>query len=61
MDDIEQKISKASSSSSARFKRKKIHSMKREATKIAERIREQTDKLRTIETQPIQQSSKINK
>ena len=35
--------------------------MKREATKLAERIREQTGKLRTIETQPMQQSSKTNK
>ena len=38
--------------------------MKREATKITERIREQTDKLRTIEANPIQQSSqplKMNK
>ena len=64
MDDIEHKISKTSSSTSARFKRKKIRSMKREATKLAERIIEQTDKLRTIETQPIHQSlqsSKTNK
>ena len=61
MDDIEHKISKTSSSTSARFKRKKIRSMKREASKIAERIKEQTDKLETIETQPIQQSSKTNK
>ena len=35
--------------------------MKREATKIAERIREQTDKLRSIETQPILQSSHRSK
>ena len=61
MDDIEHKISKASSSTSARFKRKKVRSMKREATKIAERIKEQTDKLKTIETQPIQQSSQLSK
>ena len=63
-DNIEDKIEKASSNTSARFKRKKIHSMKREATKITERIREQTDKLRTIEANPIQQSSqplKMNK
>ena len=61
MDDIEHKISKASSITSAKFKRKKIRSMKREATKIAETIKEQTEKLRTIETQPIQRSSKTNK
>ena len=38
--------------------------MKREATKLAEKIRENTDKLRSIETQPILQSShrsKVNK
>ena len=38
--------------------------MKQEATKITERIREQTDKLRTIEANPIQQLSqplKMNK
>ena len=61
MDDIEHKIKKASSSTSARFKRKKIRSMKREATKIAEKIKEQTDKLRTIEVHPIQQSSQSSK
>ena len=63
-DDLEDKISKASSSTSARFKRNKVRSMKREATKITERIREQTDKLRTIDANPIQQSSqplKMNK
>ena len=35
--------------------------MKREATKIAEKIKEQTDKLRTIEVHPIQQSSQSSK
>ena len=45
MDNIEDKIAKASSSTSARFKRKKIRSMKREDTKIAEKIKEQTEKL----------------
>ena len=61
MDDIEHKISKASSSTSARFKRKKIRSMKREATKIAEKMKEKTNKLRTIEANPIQQSSQLSK
>ena len=61
MDDIEHKISKASSSTSARFKRKKIRSMKREATKIAENMKEKTNKLRKIESHPIQQSSQLCK
>ena len=61
MDDIEHKISKASSSTSARFKRKKILSMKREATKIAENMKETTNKLRKIESHPIQQSSQLYK
>ena len=47
-DDIEDKIARASSSTSTRFKRKKIRSMKREATKINERIEEKTKELKTI-------------
>ena len=43
MDDIEDKITKASKSTNARFKRKKIRPMKREATKIAEKIRERKE------------------
>ena len=35
MDNIEDKIAKASNSTSARFKRKKIRSMKREATNVS--------------------------
>ena len=54
MDDIEHKITNASSSTSARFKRKKIRSMKREDTKIAENMKEKTSKLRKIESHPIQ-------
>ena len=50
MDDIEYKVAKASSSKSARFKRKKICSMKQEATKIADKIREQTEKLELLES-----------
>ena len=50
MDDIEYKVAKASSSTSSRFKRKKICSMKREATKIAERMQEQTKKLESLES-----------
>ena len=61
MDDIEYKVAKASSSTSARFKQKKIRSMKREATKIAEKIKEQTEKLESLQSQPIQQAPKTNK
>ena len=49
MDDIEDKITKASKSTNARFKRKKIRSMKREATKIAEKIREHKETLKSLE------------
>ena len=48
-DDIEDKITKASKSTNARFKRKKIRSMKREATKIAEKIRERKETLKSLE------------
>ena len=48
MDNIEDKIAKVSSSTSTRLKRKKIRSMKREATKIPEKIREQSGKTRNI-------------
>ena len=40
MEALEDKITKASKSTNARFKRKKIRSMKREADKIAEKLRE---------------------
>ena len=49
MDNIEDKIAKASSSTSARFKRKKIRSMKREAAKIAEKLRESESTLESLE------------
>ena len=55
-DDIEDKIKKASSSTSARFKRKKIRSMKREATTINEKIQERTKELKTIEVNPMSQT-----
>ena len=42
---LEDKITKASESTNARFKRKKIRSMKREADKIAEKLREKVLKL----------------
>ena len=60
-DDIEDKIKKASSSTSARFKGKKIRSMKREATKINERIQEKTKELKTIEVNPIAKTSQQSK
>ena len=54
-DNMEDKIAKASSSTSARFKRMKICSMKREATKKAPRIQEQLEKLEELESkQPMQ-------
>ena len=53
MDNIEDKIAKASSSTSTRFKRKKIRSTKREATKITEKIKEQTKRPELLEAKPI--------
>ena len=35
--------------------------MKREAVKLAEKIQERTNKLKTIEVQPILQSSQLSK
>ena len=61
MDDTEYKVAKASSSTSARFKRKKIHSMKRETTKIAEKIKERVERLESLQLHPIQQPPKTNK
>ena len=40
MEALEDKITKASESTNARFKRNKIRSMKREADKITEKLRE---------------------
>ena len=61
MDDLEDKINKVSSSAGSRFKQKKIRSMKREAVKLAEKIQERTNKLKTIEVQLILQSSQLSK
>ena len=58
MDDIEYKVAKVSSSTSSRFTRKKIRSMKREATKIAEKIKEQEATLKSLGPAPIQKPSK---
>ena len=49
METLEDKITKASKSTNARFKRKKIRSMKREADKITEKLRESEVTLRLVE------------
>ena len=49
MEALEDKITKASKSTNARFKRKKIRSMKREADKIAEKLRESEVALKLLE------------
>ena len=49
MEALKDKITKASKSTNAGFKRKKIRSMKREANKIAERLRESEKKLELVE------------
>ena len=49
MEALEDKITKASESTNARFKRKKIRSMKREADKIAEKLRESEKVLKLLE------------
>ena len=46
---LKDKITKASESTNARFKRKKIKSMKREADKIAEKLAASEAKLESIE------------
>ena len=49
MDALEDKITKASKSTNARFKRKKIRSMKREADKITRRLLESKKALKSLE------------
>ena len=49
MEALEDKITKASESTNARFKRKKIRSMKREADKITEKLRESEATLKLLE------------
>ena len=49
MDALKEKITKASKSTNAGFKRKKIRSMKREADKIAEKLRESEKLLKLVE------------
>ena len=50
MEELEDKITKASKSTNVRFKRKKIRSMKREADKIAEKLRESEAALKSLES-----------
>ena len=50
MEALEDKITKASKSTNARFKRKKIRSMKHEADKIAEKLRESENVLKSLES-----------
>ena len=49
MGTLKDKITKASESTNARFKRKKIRSMKREADKITEKLRESEKALKLLE------------
>ena len=49
MDSLKYKITKASESANARFKRQKIRSMKREANKINEKLKESEAKLELVE------------
>ena len=49
MEALENKITKASEITNARFKRKKIRSMKREADKISEKLRESEKALKLLE------------
>ena len=49
MEALKDKITKASESTNARFKRKKIRSMKREADKITEKLRESEKTLKLLE------------
>ena len=48
MDSLKEKITKASKSTDARFKRKKIRSMKRDFDKINEKLKESEKKLESI-------------
>ena len=50
MEALEDKITKASESTNARFKRKKIRSMKREADKVAEKLRESAQAFKLLES-----------
>ena len=49
MGSLKDKITKASESTDARFKRKKVRSMKRDFDKINEKLKESEKKLESIE------------
>ena len=49
MDSLKDKITKASESTDARFKRKKIRSIKRDFDKINEKLKESEKKLESVE------------
>ena len=49
MDSLKDKITEASESTNARFKRKKIRSMKRDFNKISEKLKESEAKLESVE------------
>ena len=49
MEEIQDKITKATKSTNARFKRKKIRSMKRDAIKISEKLKEYKTTLKSLE------------
>ena len=48
MDSLKDKITKASESTNARFKRKKIRSMKRDFDKVNEKLKESEKKLESV-------------
>ena len=50
MEELEDKITKASKSTSVRFKRKKIRSMKCEADKIVEKLIKSEQALKSLES-----------
>ena len=59
MEALEDKITKASESTNARFKRKKIRSMKREADKITEKLRESEKALKLLEPRVPKDPSRV--
>ena len=50
MEELEDKITKASKSTNVRFKRKKIRSMKREADKIVEKLIKSEQAIKSLES-----------
>ena len=60
MEELDDKVTKASKSANARFKRKKIRSMKREADKIAEKLRKSEQSLKSLEPRVPDRHYRIN-